>query len=132
MKSLNNQGFQALFAHVTLQESAALDLKGTADVTAHTAIGNVPISGIPFKVPSSLRGINSFGGSASLSNVSVTGSGGNGGSEFIVSPLTNTLHNPSNVTLSTVDISLPVMFDGVKIGRATIDVRFLYQWLFYV
>ncbi|KAF4598358.1 hypothetical protein EYR38_006760 [Pleurotus pulmonarius] len=121
MMSLNNQGFQALFAHVTLQETAALELKGTADVTAHTAIGNVPISGIPFKVPSSLKGINSFGGSASLSNVSVTGSGGNGGSEFIVSPLTNTLHNPSNVTLSTVDISLPVMFDGVKIGRAAID-----------
>ncbi|KDQ27871.1 hypothetical protein PLEOSDRAFT_1112748 [Pleurotus ostreatus PC15] len=121
MKSLNNQGFQALFAHVTLQETAALDLKGTADVTAHTAIGNVPISGIPFKVPSSLKGINSFGGTASLSNVSVTGSGGNGGSEFIVSPLINTLHNPSNVTLSTVDISLPVMFNGVKIGRAAID-----------
>lgn len=67
-------------------------------------------------------GINSFGNTASLSNVSVTGSGGNGGTEYVVSPLTTTLQNPSNVSLNTVDISLPVIFEGVTIGRAVIDV----------
>jgi hypothetical protein len=67
-------------------------------------------------------GINSFGGTASLSNVTIAGSGGNGGNQFIVSPLTTTLHNPSNVSLDTVDISLPVIFDNVQIGQAAINV----------
>lgn len=67
-------------------------------------------------------GINSFGHKASLSNVTVTGSGGAGGSEFIVAPLTTALENPSNITLKTIDISLPVIYNGVKIGRAAINV----------
>lgn len=45
-----------MFAQVTDKVSADLELSGTADVTAKTAIGNVPISGIAFDVPSSLTG----------------------------------------------------------------------------
>ena len=57
-----------------------------------------------------------------LSNVSVVGSGGVGGSEFVVAPLQATLQNPSNVSLNTNDISLPVVFNGVNIGRTAINV----------
>ncbi|KAF8070285.1 hypothetical protein FPV67DRAFT_1755106 [Lyophyllum atratum] len=121
LKALNPAAFAQMFAGVTLLDELDLTLKGSADVTAKTAIGNVAISGIQFNVPSSLKGINSFEHTASLSNVSVTGSGGAGGSEFIVSPLTTSLRNPSNVSLSTVDVSLPVIFKGTKIGRAVID-----------
>ncbi|KAK0485666.1 hypothetical protein IW261DRAFT_1451420 [Armillaria novae-zelandiae] len=121
LKSLNNGAFEALFTAVTLLGQAGLQIKGAVNVTAHTAIGDVPISGIPLDVPSSLKGMNSFGGSATLSNVSVSGSGGEGRSEFIVAPLTTTIQNPSNVTLHTVDIVLPVMYEGVMIGRAAID-----------
>ncbi|KAF5386260.1 hypothetical protein D9615_002421 [Tricholomella constricta] len=121
LKALNPAAFAQMFAGVTLLEEVDLTLKGSADVTAKTTIGNVPISGIPFNVASSLKGINSFGHTALLSNVSVTGSGGAGGSEFIVSPLTTVLQNPSNVSLNTRDISLPVLFQGTKIGRAVID-----------
>jgi len=59
--------------------------------------------------------------------VSVTGSGGTGGTEFVVAPLTTTLQNPSNISLDTVDISLPVIFNGVTIGRAAIDVS-VFLW----
>jgi len=45
-----------MFAAVTLQGSVTLSLKGTADVTARTTIGNVPIAGVPFDVSSSLKG----------------------------------------------------------------------------
>lgn len=131
LTSLNNDAFGALFAQVTLKNEADLTLKGTADVTARTTIGDVPISGIPFDVPSSLEGINGFGGSAGLSNVSVTGSGGDSGSEFIVAPLTVTLGNPSNITLQTVDISLPVMFKDVVIGRAALDVNIFSISIFH-
>jgi hypothetical protein len=60
---------------------------------------------------------------APLSNISVTGSGGEGGNQYIVAPLTTTLNNPSNVSLVTNDIALPVVYQGVKIGRAAINVR---------
>lgn len=56
-----------------------------------------------------------------MSDVTIAGSGGNGGSEFIVAPLKTTLQNPSNISLNTVGISLPVLFNGVTIGRAAIN-----------
>jgi hypothetical protein len=48
-----------MLAGVTNKDELELTLKGTADVTARTTIGNVPISGIPFNVPSSLKGASS-------------------------------------------------------------------------
>jgi hypothetical protein len=125
LKSLNDGAFGQIFAGATLMDELDLSLKGTADVTAKTSIGNVPISGIPIKTTSSLKGIGSFGHKASLSNVSVTGSGGQGGNEYITSPLTTTLENPSNISLDTVDVALPVIYQGTKIGRAALDVRML-------
>ncbi|KAG5340679.1 hypothetical protein C0989_000829 [Termitomyces sp. Mn162] len=119
--ALNQVAFSQMFAGVTLQENVGLNLKGSSDVTAKTAIGNVVISGIEIDVASSLKGFNAFGHTATLNNVSIQGSGGVGGSEYIISPLTTILQNPSNITLNTVDISLPVIFSGTKIGRAVID-----------
>ncbi|KAF9047294.1 hypothetical protein BJ165DRAFT_1464966 [Panaeolus papilionaceus] len=140
LKSLNNAAFVQLFAGVTLTPDLEIELTGSADVTARTTIGDVPIASIPIDVTSELKGIASFGQRATLSNVSVTGSGGgDDNNQFIVSPLQTTLMNPSNVSLNTVDISLPVIFQGTNIGRAalkefdlvpganTIDTEFHYQ-----
>ncbi|KAI5120964.1 hypothetical protein M0805_006636 [Coniferiporia weirii] len=121
LRSLDNGAFEAFFAAVTDTSTVSMELKGTADVVAKTSIGNVPISGIPFDVQSSLKGINAFGGAAKLSSVSITGSGGNGGDQYIISPLTTTLQNPSNISLTTTDISLAVSYKGVTIGQAAID-----------
>ncbi|KAF8894927.1 hypothetical protein CPB84DRAFT_1848428 [Gymnopilus junonius] len=121
LQSLNPTAFATLFAGVTLRDSIQVDITGSADVTARTSIGDVPISSVPIDVTSTLKGLGAFGGTAALSNVSVTGSGGAGGDEFIVSPLQTTLENPSNVSLDTVDISLPVIFKGVTIGHAAIN-----------
>lgn len=57
MKSVNDGAFQTLFQQVTDTAQAELTLKGTADVIAKTTIGNVPISGIIFNVPSTLQGM---------------------------------------------------------------------------
>ena len=92
-----------------------VELKGTANVVIKTTVGNIPIAGIPLDVESDIKGINSFGGSATLSNVSIAGSGGNGGNEFLLAPLTTTLQNPSNVSLSTTDIALPIYFEGILV-----------------
>ncbi|KAF9264250.1 hypothetical protein L218DRAFT_258531 [Marasmius fiardii PR-910] len=121
LEAVDHGAFDALFADVTLKDSVSLTLRGSADVTAKTAIGNVAIGGIPFDVPSSLKGINSFGGKAELRDVKVAGSGGDGGNEFIVAPLTTVLENPSNVSLHTIDTALPVIYKGTKLGRAVIN-----------
>lgn len=141
LTSVNNGAFEAVFVQVTDKNLADLGLSGTADVTAKTAIGDVPISGIAFDVSSSLAGelpcesvsihaclncvlgINSFDGKATISNISISGSGGNGGNQYIISPLTSTLNNPSNVSLDTVDIALPVYYQNVMVGRAAFNVR---------
>jgi hypothetical protein len=67
-------------------------------------------------------GINSFGHMVVFSNVSVVGSGGNSGNQYILTNLATTLQNPSNISLQTNDVSLAVFFKDVKIRQATINV----------
>jgi hypothetical protein len=59
---------------------------------------------------------------ASLSNISITGSGGQGESEYIVATVTATLDNPSNISLETDLITLLITYQGVTIGRSTVSV----------
>ncbi|CDO73852.1 hypothetical protein BN946_scf185016.g9 [Trametes cinnabarina] len=121
LQSKNDGAFTQFFAAVTDTAGVEFELKGTADVVARTAIGEVPITGIPFNVSTSLKGINAFDKTASLSNVSITGSGSDSHGPFVKSPLTTKLENPSNVSLQSVDVSFPVIYKGVVLGRAAID-----------
>ncbi|KAJ3518119.1 hypothetical protein NLJ89_g70 [Agrocybe chaxingu] len=121
LQSLNNAAFQQLFAAVTLTSDLEVELTGAADVLARTTIGDVPISGVPIDVTSHLKGIASFGGNFGVSDVTVAGSGGAGGSEYVKAPLKTTLQNPSNISLDTVGVFLPVLFNGVAVGRAALD-----------
>jgi hypothetical protein len=73
-------------------------------------------------ITTTYAGINGFGQTAGLGNVSITGSGSSGGNQYINTGLTTTLQNPSNISLQTNDISFAVFYDEVKIGRAVIDV----------
>ncbi|KAG2747568.1 hypothetical protein P692DRAFT_20875252 [Suillus brevipes Sb2] len=111
-----------MFAQVTDKNSADLGLSGTVDVTIKTAIGDVPISGIAFDVTSSLAGINSFDGKATISNISISGSSGNGGDQYIILPLTSSMNNFYNISLDTVDIIL-LLVGGVYTLTLT-----LYRW----
>ena len=121
LQSLNNALFPLLFSLVTDTSGVSFMLKGSADIVARTAIGDVPIDAIPFNVTTSLKGMNSFGHTASLSNVTIIGGGSDSHGTFIKSPLTTTLNNPSNISLQTVDVELPVYYKNVMLGRAVID-----------
>jgi len=145
---MNNIAFATFFAAVTDTQGVEFELKVSADVVARTTIGDIPITNIPFNVTSPMRGeppphfltfrsmsitttragINSLGRTASLGNVTITGSGGSGGNQFINADLTTTFQNPSNISLQTSGVSLVVFYKDVKIGRAAIDVclKFFY------
>jgi len=141
LKALSPPAFARLFAGVTLLKEVDVIIKGTADVVARTAVGDIPITGISFNAPSSLNGkpssieinlcswhfplflgINSFEHTTALIDVVIRGSGGAGGDEFILATLSTSLENLSNISLSTVGISLPVIYEDVTIGRAVIPV----------
>jgi Protein of unknown function (DUF3712) len=117
IKSLNDGSFNAFFAQLTDKTSAAFGLHGGTDVTANTHIGQITITGIPFNVTTSLKGINSFDGNTPVSNVSVVGST----PQYIKIPLTVGLYNPSNLTIYTRDIYIPAQYMGYEIGRAYIS-----------
>jgi hypothetical protein len=128
-------------AAVTDTQDVEFELKSSVDVVARTTIGYVPIPNISFNVTSALKGklpifltflsllmattyvgISSFGHTAGLGNVSITGSGGSGGNQYVNAGLTTTLQNPSNISLRANDLSLAVFHKDVKIGRAVINV----------
>jgi hypothetical protein len=73
------------------------------------------------------EGINSFENTAGLGDVTITGSAGNGGNQYINADLTTTLQNPSNVSLQINNVSLAIFYEGVNIGRAVIEVCSLLQ-----
>ncbi|KZV76329.1 hypothetical protein PENSPDRAFT_747787 [Peniophora sp. CONT] len=125
LQSVNDGAFSSFIKAVTDTSGVTFELKGTANVVAKTTVGNIPISGIPFNTSTSLAGINGFGGTASLSNVTVTGSGGDGGDQYVLAKLTTTLNNPSNISLDTVDVSFPVIYKGDTLGRAVIPTLHL-------
>ncbi|KAF9484472.1 hypothetical protein BDN70DRAFT_122528 [Pholiota conissans] len=139
LQALDPTAFVTLFAGVTLRPQLEVDITGAANVVARTSIGDVPIAGIPIDVQSELKGIASFGQTAQLNDVSIQGSGGSDGSEYIVTRLKTTLQNPSEISLDTIEVALPVFYKGVSIGRASlpnfdlvpgenaIDTEFHYQ-----
>ncbi|KAJ1032418.1 hypothetical protein NDA16_000444 [Ustilago loliicola] len=116
--AVDRPNFQAFFAQLTDTPRGTFDLRGGTDVVAKMVIGNIPIGGIPFNVTTSLTGINSFNGVTTLSDVIVA----SGTLQFVWIPLKVTLFNPSNLTVFTNEVFLPVLFSGTFVGRAEIPV----------
>ncbi|KEI38050.1 uncharacterized protein L969DRAFT_18838 [Mixia osmundae IAM 14324] len=138
LNAVTQGAFNNFFRDVTDTTGVTFDLSGFADVVAKTAIGNVPIPQIPFgsstqfptvaAVTSSLVGINSFGGTATIPNTPITI--GTGNTDFSTDPGTGyiritidpvTLSNPSNISVFTNQVALPVLYTGVATGRAIIN-----------
>ncbi|KAE8213110.1 hypothetical protein CF327_g3310 [Tilletia walkeri] len=121
--SRNDPSFGAFFAQLTDTESGTFGLKGSTDVVARTVVGDVTITDIPINVNSTLDGINSFNRTATSDNVVVKGAT----SDAINIALDVTLRNPSNLTVHTLDVELPVFYRGLsgnepstEVGRAII------------
>ncbi|KAK0559809.1 hypothetical protein OC844_004162, partial [Tilletia horrida] len=119
--AIDRGSFQNFFAQLTDKASGDFRLQGSTDVVGQTVVGNVPITGIPINVNTSLTGINSFNGKAESKNVVVQGAD----SSAINIGLNVTLQNPSDLTVHTLDVELPVFFTGdsgreVQVGRARI------------
>ncbi|GAA6027071.1 hypothetical protein JCM8097_006088 [Rhodosporidiobolus ruineniae] len=133
--AINQASYNDFFAGITLQNSVAFTLHGGANVTARTAAGNIPISGIPFEnIATSFEGINGFGGKATIPTTpSVIGGGSGdpfnptaGGSDFLRITLTVELDNPAPLVLNTNDASFQVIYRDTLVGRAYVNPLNLY------
>lgn len=112
--------FQQFLAQTTTSDSVTFGLSGTASSQAETAAGRLSISGIAFNVESNMKAINTFGGTAQISDVRIVGSGGDGGNQYVSSPLKTGLNNPSNISLVAGSISLPTFYQGTQVGESVV------------
>ncbi|KZP06644.1 hypothetical protein FIBSPDRAFT_1053416 [Athelia psychrophila] len=106
LTALSDPAMQELLETVTDTPLVNLTLEGSADVTAKTTIGNVPIATIPFNVQSSLAVVDVVAG---------------GTPDYLLITINTDLLNPSNITLETSSVTFALRFESVTIVSAIID-----------
>lgn len=104
------------------ESSVAFGLAGYADIVARTSVGDIPISDVRFSVTTHLGGSESFGSSATLSDITISGSGKEDGNEYIVMPLNVAMRNASNIHWEIANVQLAVYYEDVQIGRLLVKV----------
>lgn len=114
--AVDRPNFQAFFAQLTDTPRATFVMSGANDIVARTVIGDIPIGGIPFRVTTSLAGINSFNGMVPITESHVS----SGTAAFVWVPITISLTNPSNITVFTNEVFLPTLFENTFVGRAEV------------
>ncbi|KAJ1923184.1 hypothetical protein IWQ60_006039 [Tieghemiomyces parasiticus] len=111
--------FDQFVQTLTLEDAAAIGMRGAAAVVAKTAIGDLDLSGIQFRVDDiSLQGMNGFASvPMSITKMDVTG----GTPEAMIIDIEVVLTNPSNVDISIAgDTRFDMFFDGAQVGRVVL------------
>ncbi|BGP44010.1 hypothetical protein JCM10449v2_008067 [Rhodotorula kratochvilovae] len=117
LSSLNDGAFQDFFNAVTNTDGVDFNLHGGANVTAQTNAGDIPISGIPFSVETSLAGIQSLNARPTVvSNLDVN----RGFPDYLRILADASLFNPSEITVITNDVTFGLEFQETIIGSVVI------------
>ena len=96
--------------------------KGSVNIVAQMVIGDIPINGIPFKnIHSSLAGFDDLTGFLKLKRVYPESST----PQYLDNRLFCTVFNPSNITIKTTGLSLPLFYKGTYFGRALLNDKTL-------
>ncbi|GAA5937070.1 uncharacterized protein JCM15063_000146 [Sporobolomyces koalae] len=117
LKSLDNGAYRAFFDAVTNTANVGFNLHGGASVVATTNAGNIPITGIPFSVQTSLAGIQSLNARPTVvSNLDVH----HGYPDYLEILADASLFNPSEITVITNDVVFGLEFMDQIIGSVVI------------
>ncbi|CAO3649856.1 unnamed protein product [Mucor hiemalis] len=110
--------FTQFVAGLTLAPVVPFGLKGVVNSIAHTPVGNLALNNIPFDVPTTLAGFQSFGGTTEIVSLKVVG----GFATYIAVDLVIALNNPSQITISAGDLTFDVIMDaaGSSVGSVTL------------
>lgn len=101
----------------TLASTQSFGLSGSANTTAHIAIGDVIIRDIAFDVDTSILGLQGLTAKPTLvSNLDVA----HGYSDYLLITVDTALYNPSNITIGTGDVSFALELQSTQVGVAII------------
>ncbi|KAI5474806.1 pre-rrna processing protein [Pseudohyphozyma bogoriensis] len=115
--SLNNPSFDNFFNAITNTADVSFILHGGANVSAETAAGTIPITGIPFSVNTSFLGLQSLNARPTVvSNLDVY----HGYPTYLQINADATIYNPSNLTIITNDVVFGLQFEGQVVGSVDI------------
>lgn len=117
LKALNHDAFSAMFDRILNSRRAKIGLHGSASLIGKTVIGNIPVHGVPFKVVTTLAGLDGFIHKVDLyKTVDITKTT----KETIEAIAHLKLQNPSNITIKTNRLSLPLIYKGLNLNRAVL------------
>ncbi|GAA5951249.1 hypothetical protein JCM3765_002422 [Sporobolomyces pararoseus] len=117
LKSLDNGAYENFFDAVTNTANVGFNLHGGASVVATTNAGNIPITGIPFSVQTSLAGIQSLNARPTVvSNLDVH----HGYPQYLEILADASLYNPSHITVITNEVVFGLEFMSQIIGSVNI------------
>ena len=134
----SHPAFERFIAAATMGKEETIRLLGVADADIDTAVGLVSLNGVAFSVESTIQGLQGLNTKpAVVTSLDVS----HGFPDFLLIQTQATLYNPSNVTISTGDVSFDIQFQDKSMGAAnaqdltitpgnmntTIDVHFAPQ-----
>jgi len=103
-----NGNFQQFLASTTMSETQTFKLSGSANTDAETAVGLLKISGIAFDVTTTIDGLQGLNAApAIVSNLDVN----QGFPDYLLIKVSTDLLNPSNITISSGDVSFSLKFE---------------------
>ncbi|KAF8828949.1 hypothetical protein HHX47_DHR3000558 [Lentinula edodes] len=106
--------FSEFNANITSLSSVDFQLVGQSRAIANLSIGQITLDPIKFNVPSSLNGLRGLNGLTAIHEVDVVG----GTTEGITLNINVSIVNPSNLNLSTGDLTMQLTRDGALLGTA--------------
>ncbi|KAI9283368.1 hypothetical protein BY458DRAFT_552105 [Sporodiniella umbellata] len=112
------QVFAAFVGGLTLLPKVPFGLAGIVNSVAHTAVGDITLNNVAFDVQTSMNGFAGFGGATEIVSLKVVG----GYPTYIAIDLVVAMNNPSNITITTPDLTFDVVMDATSssIGSVTL------------
>ena len=122
LQAQDHDAFASMLSAIILTSRVDFIFKGSVNIVAQMVIGDIPINGIPFKnIHSSLAGFDDLTGFLKLKRVYPESST----PQYLDNRLFCTVFNPSNITIKTTGLSLPLFYKGTYFGRALLNDKTL-------
>ncbi|OZJ03376.1 hypothetical protein BZG36_04495 [Bifiguratus adelaidae] len=110
--------FNSFSAQLTLDSKVNFTAVGNASVQANTTIGHVTLTGIPFNTSTYLQGLQGLAAKPpTINSLDVV----NGQSTHLDLALGLTVNNPSNLKISTGDVTLAFLYQTSNLGAVTMS-----------
>ena len=117
LKAVDHGAFSALLDQIMNHARATFGIHGYANLIGKTVIGNIPVHGVPLAVNTSLAGLRSLTGQVDIPKAADIY---DTKPDMIFAKALMKVTNPSNVTIKTDMLSLPLLYKELDIGRAVL------------